>query len=411
MQATNKVDIRLPRPHSQGQFLLLDRRYNDVAFCGRRWGKTQVGVYRILAGATDPNAIGLYWWVGLSWRSASMKRAWRLLKFYVRKIWRALGRQDNDFIHEVAKELDLPNGSNIWLRTAENPESLAGEGIRGVVGDEFTLWREFVWTEYLEATLLDYPDAWVLFIGVPKPNSWAVKIWNQAPDRPKWRNHHYTTYDNPKIDRAKIDDIKNNIPKLLFEQEYLAQVVPGEGAVFRKIRDAAILQPATPYAGRFCMGVDFAQMHDYTVITVLDADTKRMVAVDRFHKIDWLLQRQRIKALAEQWQPQTILCEINSIGSPNFEALAYDGLPVEAFETTATSKPPLIQSLALAFERGELQILNDAILIGELEAFEVQVNPQTGRPKYAAPDGLHDDMVMSLALAFEAANRPLWWIR
>ena len=43
---------------------------------------------------------------------------------------------------------------------------------------------------------------------------------------------------------------------------------------------------------------------------------------------------------------------MNSIGSPNLEALVTAGLDVQGFMTTAATKPQMIQSLALAFEKG-----------------------------------------------------------
>jgi hypothetical protein len=39
------------------------------------------------------------------------------------------------------------------------------------------------------------------------------------------------------------------------------------------------------------------------------------------------------------------------------------------------------------------------VLIGELQAFEAKSLP-SGFTRYAAPEGLHDDMVMSLAIAW-----------
>lgn len=72
---------------------------------------------------------------------------------------------------------------------------------------------------------------------------------------------------------------------------------------------------------------------------------------------------------------------------------------MEAFETTAVSKPPLIESLVLAFDRGEITALNDPIMRGELMAYERRVSA-TGRSQYSAPDGAHDDTVMALALAW-----------
>ena len=96
---------------------------------------------------------------------------------------------------------------------------------------------------------------------------------------------------------------------------------------------------------------------------------------------------------------------MNSIGEPGFEALQRAGLPVRAFETTASSKPPLIENLALTLERAEFQFIPDPVWTGELEAYERKVSPLTGRSQYSAPEGLHDDTVMARALMVWAAGR------
>jgi len=59
-------NLRIPlrKPHSEKQRQLIEYPGNVVTFAGRRWGKTDGNVLRIIRGATlDP---GLYWWVGLS---------------------------------------------------------------------------------------------------------------------------------------------------------------------------------------------------------------------------------------------------------------------------------------------------------------------------------------------------------
>ena len=76
------------------------------------------------------------------------------------------------------------------------------------------------------------------------------------------------------------------------------------------------------------------------------------------------------------------------------------------FSTTSTSKPPLIESLALAFEKHEAKWLPDVIGAAELEAYEMKISPMTGRPSYSAPAGLHDDTVMARALAWRGAVKP-----
>ena len=77
---------------------------------------------------------------------------------------------------------------------------------------------------------------------------------------------------------------------------------------------------------------------------------------------------------------------------------------VRGFVFTGQSKPPLIESLALAFEREECQWQADPVWTGELEAYERKVSPVTGRSQYGAPEGMHDDTVIARALAWEAVQ-------
>jgi hypothetical protein len=110
--------------------------------------------------------------------------------------------------------------------------------------------------------------------------------------------------------------------------------------------------------------------------------------------------------LAARWHVNLILAEENSIGGPNIEALqAAVGIPVRGFVTTAQSKPPLIQSLALALERQEMAWLDVPVATAELAAYEARVSPQTGRVAYSAPAGMHDDTVIARALTWAAIQR------
>jgi hypothetical protein len=79
---------------------------------------------------------------------------------------------------------------------------------------------------------------------------------------------------------------------------------------------------------------------------------------------------------------------------------------VKGFQTTASSKPPLIENLALIFERNEWQFIDDPIWTSELEAYERTVSPTTGRSSYNAPEGLHDDTVIGRALMVWRAGQP-----
>lgn len=132
--------------------------------------------------------------------------------------------------------------------------------------------------------------------------------------------------------------------------------------------------------------------------------TQQMVALDRFNQIGWSQQRGRLTALYERWQPFVIWAEVNSIGSPNIEALQNEGLPVRPFQTTAQSKAPLIEGLALALEREEVQLLDHPVLVNELLSYRLNRLPGGGY-RYEAPIGGHDDTVIATALAWHGLRQ------
>lgn len=183
-------------------------------------------------------------------------------------------------------------------------------------------------------------------------------------------------------------------------------VFPGVGKV------AMIERPDAPEAHvkhRIVVGVDWAKRADFTVLTAYCAKCKRVIDWERFNQIDYIYQREKLKAFTAKWQAHTTLPERNSIGDPNIEMLLRDRIPIMAgpdgkpgFETTGTTKPDLIELLRLKIERGEIAIPKE--YAGEMQAYEMTRNKVTGRPSYSAPNGLHDDRVMSLALAVWAAS-------
>jgi hypothetical protein len=103
----------------------------------------------------------------------------------------------------------------------------------------------------------------------------------------------------------------------------------------------------------------------------------------------------------------TVIAESNSIGEPVIEQLRRDGLPVTPFQTTNATKTAAIDGLALAFEQGDIKIINDPVLVSELQAYEMERLP-SGLLRYNAPEGMHDDCVMSLAIGWTGVTSTPW---
>lgn len=292
-------------------------------------------------------------------------------------------------------------GGRIRAKTGHEPDVLRGDDADILILDEAAYLNPAAWFDVGAPMLLDR-DGVAYFFTTPNRKNWIHQLYQRAKadQSGRWEAWNFPTTANPYLSKVALAEIAGDLTENSYRQEILGEFLESGGEVFRNIDKCATLQPRDPYAGSFSMGIDWAQKVDYTVISVIDTATRELVALDRFNGVGWALQRGRVISMFEKWKPITVIAEENSIGSPNIEALQADGIPVTSFQTTSMSKPPLIESLALAFEREQIHIIDDGVLTGELAAYERKVSGTTGRSQFSAPDGLHDDTVMSLALAW-----------
>ena len=383
------VRFRMLHP---GQAQVRDSRARfKVVACGRRWGKTELGKTALLETAIAQKKRG--WWLAPTAMMAS--QVWRDLKASVVRLPGAT-------ISEGERRIDIAGGGMIAVRSAHHPDNLRGEGLDLAVLDEAAFMAPRVWPEIVRP-MLTATRGGALFLSTPFGRNWFWDQFRLGLDDAvaEWQSFQFSTASNPLIEAGELESIRRETTELVWQTEYQAQFRDDSGQVFRGIRAAVVPgRVAAPEAGHiYVAGVDWGRHHDYTVIAVIDATARRLVALDRFNNIGWRLQRGRLKALAEHWRAQLIWAEANSIGAPNIEALQDEGLPMRSFLTTAKSKSPLIESLALAIERGLLGLLDDPVLLAELASFSLERLPGGGY-RYGAPPGGHDDTVIAAALAW-----------
>jgi len=245
-----------------------------------------------------------------------------------------------------------------------------------------------------------------MFISTPKGRNWFWRLYQRGQDANEsaWASWQRPTSENPYIDLLEIEQAARDLPERIFQQEYLAEFMDDAGGVFRRVMAAATLDEQ-PYnaAHEYIIGVDWGKQNDFTVLSVIDTNTRQQVYMDRFNQIDYRIQRERLMALVERYHPRVVVAESNSMGEPIIDELRHEELPMRSFVTTSASKAQIIEGLALAFETGAISILNDPTQIGELQAYEMTRLPSGGL-RYHHPDGMHDDSVMALAIAWDAAS-------
>jgi hypothetical protein len=230
---------------------------------------------------------------------------------------------------------------------------------------------------------------------------------HHGDDHAPWKSWQFPTSANPHLPADEITAAERELPERTFLQEYKAAFIEDAGAVFRRVLEAMrpCLQPKRQDGHRYVVGVDWARVNDFTVFVVVDITAHCVCAMDRFTRVEYAVQLDRLRALVDRFKPSVVVAERNNMGDPLVEQLRRDKVPVWAFLSTNESKREAIQTLALAFERGEIGIPDApeaAILQHELSAFTAETLP-SGLLRYPAPSGGTDDCVMALALAWQAA--------
>lgn len=398
------LTITLPLLHDKQRAIHEHPAKRKVICAGRRFGKThmaaKVGTEQMLDGRRVLFA---------SPTQEQVDTFWELAKEWLHPLIEAKLVYKNE-----SKRLLVfnANGGRIKAKTAWNADTMRGDYGDFIVLDEYAQMQPGVW-EYVVAPMLADKDGDCWFISTPVLRNHFFRLYQKAVGdlTGRWAAFHATTHDNPYLSAEAVAELTGDMGTDAYRQEIMAEFLENAGAVFRNI--AACLHapegtdPSDVLHHHIVGAVDWGKEHDFTVVCIFDATTRQELELFRTNKVDYHFQYQQIAALCETWGVDELWVEHNSIGSPGFEALDRAGLPVVAFETTGTSKPPLIESLALAFEREEAQWLNIPVATGELEAYERKVSAATGRSSYGAPSGLHDDTVIARALAWwGAVNRP-----
>lgn len=420
------VRIRLPIPFAEQRRMKESKAKRKVVCAGRRGGKTtnvaaiaveaMLAGYRVLEAAPTADQTNAFWEAcckalrepiaaGVVYKNESE----RILRLPSTPL--VGGTKISPVLRKHLDINQIPSQPRIRAKTAWDADSLRGDYADLLLLDEFSIMKPDVWTEVGAPMLLDN-NGNAIFIFTPKRMNHAHRLYTRAmSDKSgRWEAFHFTSLANPYLSKEALAEITADMTEENYKQEILALFLQGQGAVFRNItactKSPLKQTPAMHQGHRIVIGCDWGKQHDFTAFSIGCATCKQEVDRDRFNKIDYTFQMKRLKTKCDIWKPYKVLTELNSIGQPIFEQLAQMGLPVEGFVTTASTKPPLIENLALVLDRTEWQFQDDQIWTGELEAYEGKPSALTGRMTYSAPEGEYDDTVICRALMVWQAAQP-----
>jgi hypothetical protein len=295
--------------------------------------------------------------------------------------------------------IEFNNGSVIHFKSALSADSLRGSLVNYMIVDE----AAFIGNKLFDTVLM--PSMAVggkkcLIISTPRGTNWFHNYYTKGlvSKQNKFKSFKFTSYDNPAVDKTLIELFKSQVPEGVFDQEYLGEFVDS-AAVFKYVSELCCLNKYEPKTGQhYVCGIDIGLLHDDTVVTILDTNGN-MIYVDAFTGLQAPELRKRILSTLNKYKPVKTLIESNNQGLPLIHDLKREWHGIEEFMTTNKSKEEIVNKLVAAFSGKEIKCLNNEELIIQLNSFIFELT-NTGKIRYCAAPGFHDDYVMSLAIAY-----------
>lgn len=307
--------------------------------------------------------------------------------------------------NESEMRVELYNGSAFQIIGGDVLKENVGANPLGVVFSEFPVGKASAW-DYIRPILAEN-GGFAIFDFTPRGMNHGWKILQQAQAEPGWFAEILTVEDTKVLSPEVLEEEKRQMPEDLFYQEYYCKFIEGAGQFFRNIEACIYEDKYEEDADKrfgvrdgkvFRLGVDLGKHQDFTVITPIDLNTFKVGQAERFNQMDYTLQKARIEAQYFKYNKAEMRLDSTGLGEPIYDDLIERKLKVTPFHFTEVSRRNLLVNLQLLLEQEIIKIPNDPILLDELRSFQYELGEQ-GKVKIVVPEGIHDDMVFSLALA------------
>lgn len=202
-----------PRIHQREMHTGMESRRFSVVVAGRRGGKSVSLINHIIKKAALCKLERPRYAYIAPFYSQAKKIAWDYLLHYTAPI-------PGCKINESELWVQLPNGARIMLFGADNPKSLRGIYLDGVVLDEYADIRPDLWGEVLRPALSDR-KGWAVFIGTPRGQNHFYSIYHEAlANQDTWFSAIYPASKTGFPDDEELELARKDMSEAQYAQEY-----------------------------------------------------------------------------------------------------------------------------------------------------------------------------------------------
>ncbi len=205
-------------PRTQQELLHSNLKRFNVLVCHRRFGKTVFAVNELIDQAVrcekrNPQ----YAYIAPTYGQAK-RVVWN---FFLDHTKNFPGREKNEQdLKIIIPRFDRGDKITIMLLGAENPGTIKGLYLDGVILDEFAEMYPMVWGEVVRPMLADR-HGWAIFIGTPKGyNHFYDTLNNSYKDPANWFSKVYKASETGILAQSELDGAKLTMSEEEYEQEF-----------------------------------------------------------------------------------------------------------------------------------------------------------------------------------------------
>ena len=231
-------------------------------------------------------------------------------------------------INETELRVDYPNGGRVRLYGGDNPDSLRGIYLDGVVLDESADMDPALWSEVIRPALADR-QGWAMFIGTPKGRNAFYHQWRNALSQPdEWLTLMLKASETGLVKPEELEAAGRVMSPSQYAREFECSF---EEPNVDQFISSAIVEEArarqTSYGEPVVLGIDVARFgDDRTVFLVRKGD--RVTLVQRRHGLDLMQTAGRAAELINEHKPQAVFVDGVGVGGGVVDRLRQLGFKV-----------------------------------------------------------------------------------
>jgi hypothetical protein len=413
-------------PHSGGQQLVHDSLARfKILNCGAGWGKDRCLINDFIRKFADmmsedrretqlePRVHGFL--IAPSYKLA--EQIWRELIAYFPSEWTEQVWEGSKTLR--TKPLDDKGGYGlVEVRSADDPNALVSVGLDVVLVTEASRIPDLerVWTYLLgrvNRPMRGPGGKGGLIMANSTPTGiqhfWykLYRLGNAGDEKynKRYESFHFTSYDNPYLDKEELDAERLMVSDRRFRQERLAEFIAEADSVFIGAEECATYTgPSEADAGEtYLVSWDIGQKVDNAAVGVRNS---RGETVEVFHwtGVPYAAQLDRVIGVSRKYNYATVRFDATGVGQTMGAQLDKAGVNCDPIHWTNSLKAEMVENLAFLMEQKAIAYPHHEAMIGEFKEFKYTIS-DTNVTRYSAPRGSHDDLVSMMVMLYKDYNQ------